>query len=85
MEKPIDRPTKSGTLVQARKIARTFHYVLSYDEASDRIMGATLEMPGVMGSGITAGACFSSVTESAVAGIAYLIEEGKEIPKPVDL
>jgi predicted RNase H-like HicB family nuclease len=74
----IDRPFAPEILRQAKELAEKYRIVLSWEDGE--YFGAALEMPLVMGDGKTPDECVTNTREAIVAVIAFMLEEGDEIP-----
>ncbi|MHB1156315.1 MAG: type II toxin-antitoxin system HicB family antitoxin [Phycisphaerales bacterium] len=74
----IDRPFAPEILRQAKELAEKYRIVLSWEDRE--YYGAALEMPLVMADGKTPDECVTNTREAIVAVLAFMLEEGEEVP-----
>jgi predicted RNase H-like HicB family nuclease len=77
----LDRPFDAAILRRARDIASQYRLLLEHDAEAGYI-GSTVEMPLVMGDGVTPEACVKMVLEATIAAVATLLERGESPPSP---
>src|SRR5450759_982760 len=75
-----DRPFNKAVLDRARQFADQYQIVLKFED--DEWYGHGLELPGARGDGKTVAAAVADTRAALVTMVAYMLEQGQDIPAP---
>lgn len=76
--KPVDRPFARKIRQRATAIAQAYQIIVQFEDGE--YFGHCLELPNVMGDGITSDKCVASMRQAPVVAVAYLLEKGLTPP-----
>jgi len=77
----IDRPFAPDVLSEAERVASTYAYVIEPNTEDGGFVGYTLELPLVLGDGLTGLKCIASVHEATVFALATMLENRQAPPE----